>query len=199
MSIFSIIKSRWQNDINSDAKNLNQPLSVKGLTGKEMQLKFIKEYLKPLLKQQGYLTKGQTWWRGNDDFFTIINLQNFSWNLQDDVSFCFNIGVGLKATMKNPKASPNIHDLTVGLRQGAYLTKAKEFNKHRNQTGYSVKTGDEFVEFVSIITADFEHDILPKLSDLKTLKDCVDYYEGTPFWGDNLKRVLIENNIPVLK
>ena len=197
MSIFSVIKSWWQKDIDVDANDLSQPLLVKGLTGKEMQLKAIKEYLKPLLKQQGYSTKGQTWWRDEGDFFIIINLQNFSWNLRDDISFCFNIGIGLKATMENPNGSPGFHDLTVGLRQGAYLTKPKEFNKHRNQTGYLVKTGDDFDEFVNIVTADLEHDILPKLSTLKTLKDCVDYYEASPFWGDNLKRILIENNIPI--
>jgi hypothetical protein len=71
------------------------------MTAKEKQPVFIKTYLKPTLKLRGYLTKGQTWWRDQGDFFIIINLQNFSFNTKDHVTFCFNIGIALKAVMKN--------------------------------------------------------------------------------------------------
>jgi len=70
------------------------------MTAKDKQTEFIKSYLKPTLKQNGYQTSGQTWWRNQVDFFIIINLQNYSWNDKDKVDFCFNIGIGLAATLK---------------------------------------------------------------------------------------------------
>jgi len=73
------------------------------MTAKEKQLIIIKTHLKPLLKSYGYATKAQTWWRNQDEFFIIINLQNFSWNSKEDVAFCFNIGIAIKKAMKNPE------------------------------------------------------------------------------------------------
>ena len=92
------------------------------MTAKEIQTEFIKTFLKPSLKSLGYQTNGQTWWKDKGDFFTLINLQNFSRNSKDSVDFCFNIGVALKATMKDTdKKKPTAHDLTVYLREGFYL------------------------------------------------------------------------------
>lgn len=72
-------------------------------------MEIIKTYLKPTLKQFGYQTSGQTWWKDNGDFFTLINLQNFSWNSKDSVDFCFNIGVAVKATMTDKtKKKPTV-------------------------------------------------------------------------------------------
>src|SRR5690606_28661656 len=70
------------------------------MTAKEKQAEFIKSYLKPTLKQNGYQTSAQTWWKDKGDFFNVINLQNYSWNSKDIVDFRFNIGIALKATVK---------------------------------------------------------------------------------------------------
>jgi len=50
------------------------------MTAKEKQAEFIKNYLKPILKDHGYLVSGQTWWKDKGDFFNVINLQSYSWN-----------------------------------------------------------------------------------------------------------------------
>jgi len=191
MSIISQIKKiLGSKGIGSNIREAEQS----NLNAKELQLKFVKENLKPLLKQQGFLTKGQTWWRDQGEFFIIINLQNFSWNLRDDVSFCFNIGIGLKALIKDAKHSPGYNNLHVILREDAYLAQKKE-HKYRNQTGYLIKTGADFVSVVVAIKRDFEEDILPQLNKLKTLKDCLDCYGDIPFWGDNLKKLITNNNL----
>ena len=70
---------------------MTQRFTIK-MTGKEKQKELIKNYLKPTLKDYGYKTSGQTWWKDKGEFFTLINLQNFSWNNKDNVDFCFNIG-----------------------------------------------------------------------------------------------------------
>lgn len=73
------------------------------MTAKEKQNLFIKTQLKPQLKNAGYQISGQTWWKEKEEFFTVINLQNFSWNNKDNVDFCFNIGIALKANLRDKK------------------------------------------------------------------------------------------------
>ncbi len=43
------------------------------MTAKDKQKEFIKIYLKPKLKEWGYHTAGQTWWKDKGDFFNVIN------------------------------------------------------------------------------------------------------------------------------
>lgn len=47
------------------------------MTAKEKQEILIKTYLKPLLKDKGYKTSGNNWWKNNETFYSVINLQNF--------------------------------------------------------------------------------------------------------------------------
>lgn len=159
-----------------------------------MQLKVIKEYLKPLLKKHAYTTKAQTWWRDQGDFFIIINLQNFSWNLKDDVTFCFNIGIALKAIMKAPD-NPTYHDLNISVRQDSYLPDLRIENRHKNKTGYLIRPDTNFDDFVKELKVDFEEEILPRLNHLKTINDCVEYYGDFTFWGEHLKRLIRENSL----
>ena len=61
------------------AKTPGQPIEQNkiALSGKEKQLVFIKDSLKPLLKTAGYKTAGNKWWKLDDPFFNFIELQNF--------------------------------------------------------------------------------------------------------------------------
>ena len=98
--------------------------------------------------------------------------------------------------IKSANQSPGYNNLHVYLRENSYLA-PKEEHKYRNQTGYIIKTGARFTSLVSAIKKDFEEDILPGLNKLKTLKDCLDYYGDIPFWGDNLKKLIKDNNLYV--
>ena len=164
------------------------------MTAKEIQAEFIKTYLKPTLKSFGYQTSGQTWWKDKGDFFTLINLQNFSWNSKDSVDFCFNIGVALKATMKDTdKKKPTVHDLTVYLREGFYLPDNRQEYKFKNKTGYILTNQTDLSEFNDELKNDFENHIIPFLDDSNSLQDCVDKFGEVTFWGDNLKKVISQN------
>ena len=166
------------------------------MTAKEKQTDFIKTYLKPTLKNIGYQTSGQTWWKDKGDFFTLINLQNFSWNSKDSVDFCFNIGVALKATMTDTnKKKPTVHDLTVYLRESYYLPDARQEYKFRNKTGYVLTEQADLNDFIAELKFDFENYILPTLDKLNSLQNCVDKFGGITFWGDNLKKVIAENKL----
>ena len=102
------------------------------MTAKEKQTEFIKSYLNPTLKQFGYQTSGQTWWKDKGDFFNVINLQNYSWNSKDSVDFRFNIGIALKVTVKDgQKKKATYNDLTTHLDEGTFLPNRKKRNPKR--------------------------------------------------------------------
>jgi len=166
------------------------------MTAKEKQTDFINTYLKPTLKNVGYQTSGQTWWKDKGDFFTLINLQNFSWNSKDSVDFCFNIGVAIKATMTDTdKKKPTVHDLTIYLRESYFLTDVRKDYKFRNKTGYVLNEQTDLNDFIAELKFDFENSILPTLDKLNSLQNCVDKFGGITFWGENLKKVIAENKI----
>ena len=167
------------------------------MTAKEKQTEFIKTYLKPTLKQNGYKTSGQTWWKDKGDFFNVINLQNYSWNSKDSVDFRFNIGIALKVTLKDSqKKKATYYDLTTHLDEGAFLPDRVN-RKFGNNQGYSINDKTNIEQFIAILKTDFETYILPGLDEPKTLADCVKFYERFPFWGDNLKRVINENKLSI--
>lgn len=167
------------------------------MTAKEKQTEFIKVYLKPTLKQFGYQTSGQTWWKDKGDFFNIINLQNYSWNSKDSVDFRFNVGIALKATVKDAqKKKATYNDLTVHIDEGTFLPDRKK-RRFGNNQGYSITDKTDIKEFVDSLKMDFETYILPGLEKQNSLTDCIEFYGQFPFWGDNLKRVIKENNLRV--
>ena len=165
------------------------------MTAKEKQTEFIKTFLKPTLKQNGFMTSGQTWWKDKGDFFNVINLQNYSWNSKDSVDFRFNIGIALKATLKDSsKKKVTYNDLTIHLDEGTFLPDRKN-RKFGDNQGYSITDNTDLEEFIMTVKLDFEKYILPKLEEPNTLTDCIKFYERVPFWGDNLKRVITENKL----
>lgn len=167
------------------------------MTAKDKQKEFIKTFLKPKLKEWGYQTSGQTWWKDKGDFFNVINLQNYSWNSKDSVDFRFNIGIALKATLKDEnKKKPTYNDLVLHLDEGTFLPDRKK-RKFGNNQGYSINDRTDLNEFLDSLTVDFEKYILPELDRPETLSDCVEFYGRFTFWGDNLKRRI--NELGLLK
>lgn len=167
------------------------------MTAKEKQVELIKHLLKPMLKQNGYSIKGQTWWKDKGDFFTLIKLQNYSWNSKDGVDFCFNIGIALKATLPESK-TPTVHSLNVYLREGFFLPEQERESFIRNQTGYYITAATNMEEFSNRFRSHLQDHILPYLNKLNTIKDCIIYFGDVVFWGDNLKRVIQESAIEVV-
>jgi hypothetical protein len=164
------------------------------MTAKEKQIQFITTYLKPTLKTIGYRTSGQTWWKDKGDFFTLFNLQNFSWNSEDSVDFCFNIGIALKASLKGThKKKPTVNDLTVYLRESAFLPDNRQECNFRNKTGYILTKHTDLNDFMTAFKSDFENHILPTLESLISIQDCLDKFGDIEFSGDNLKRAIAEN------
>jgi len=160
------------------------------MNAKEKQIEFIKTYLKPALKNFGYKTNRQTWWKDKGDFFILLNLQNFSWNTADSINFCFNIGVVLKTEMKDNSKNPQIYDLTVSLRENFYLPDNRKEYLFRNKMGFILHDQTDLIAFTKEVKSDFENYILPKLDRLNSLQDCIDNFGNIPFFGDRLKNTI---------
>ena len=149
------------------------------MTAKEKQADLIKTYLKPTLKLWGYKTVGQNWWKDKGEFYSLLNLQNFSWNTKDAVDFCFNTGVVLKAGMgKSADKNPSASNLTVYLREDFYLPDDRKEHEFRNKSGYVLTDNTNPVDFSSMLKTDFEDYILPGLEKLDTLQESLDSFEN---------------------
>jgi hypothetical protein len=166
------------------------------MTAKDKQTAFINSHLKPLLKQHGYKTSGQTWWKDKGEFFIVINLQNYSWNNRDRADFCFNICIALTATLNDSsKKKAGYHDHTALARENICFPVSRQVHTHRSNTGYSITDNTDADDFNREILFDFEQFILPKLERLVTLSDCLDFFGRDTFWGQNLLRQIEINNV----
>jgi hypothetical protein len=144
-------------------------------TSKDIQTEFIKTYLKPTLKEHGYKTSGQTWWKSMGDFFIVINLQNSQWNSKEELSFCLNIGVALTEKLADKEKKKA---------KGGWL-------------GYKITDKTNINDFIADFKLDLESNLLKQLDELKSLKDCVQFYEKFDIWGDNLKRQIAECGLSI--
>jgi len=165
------------------------------MNAKEKQTEFIKSYLKPKLKENGFRTSGNNWWKLYDDFFILINLQNSQWNSKNELSFCFNIGVGLTQKMNDlKKKKPTYFDVATPLREDAYLSAKRKQHRYRQDgwLGYLMTTKTDLHDFSGELNTDFQQDILPKLNELKTIDDYLNFYGKFDFWGNNLKKQVEE-------
>jgi hypothetical protein len=163
------------------------------MTAKDIQGDFIRSYLKPTLKQRGYLTSGQTWWKNMGDFFVVINLQNSQWNTKEALSFCLNVGVALTRTLRDPnKKKATYFDLSASSREDAYLPRERKLQRYRQGgwLGYVIRSNTNLTEFINEFKVDFETYILPRLEGLTSLKDCIEFYEQPGFSSEYLKKQL---------
>jgi len=168
------------------------------MTAKEKQKQFLKSYLKPLLKKKGFQTSGQTWWRDQGYFFTVLNLQNSAWNDNTGIHFFFNTGIALKVTLKeSSKKKAGYSDLTVFVRENFYLPESRKTHKYRDIGGYNLNEETNLADFIEEFQKDFEIEILPKLDNLINLNECIILYDDVILYGDNLKQLIAENNLPL--
>jgi hypothetical protein len=155
-------------------------------SGKEKQLVFVKDFLKPLLKAEGYKTAGNKWWKFHESFFNFIELQNFSWNSKNSVDFCFNFTTGLTSDIKNV-SKPTIHDGISHIRESYFKVKKNDYWKGAN--GYHIDDLTDSDKFNKQVIDDFRLLILPKFNSLTTEESIIDFYSDE-FWAPRIKQSL---------
>jgi len=161
------------------------------MTAKDKQTEFIKNYLKPILKSNGFKTDRLTWWKEKGDFFIVINLQNYSWNNKNNVDFRFNMGIAVTKNLKDPKKQKaTYNDLDVNVTEAGHLPQNRIYHRYKNNVGYTITDDTDLGDFIKEFSIDLENEILPRLNKLTSLNDCLDYYKQFPFWGENLQRII---------
>ncbi|WP_343697198.1 DUF4304 domain-containing protein [Flavobacterium sp.] len=164
------------------------------MTAKEKQEILIKTYLKPLLKDKGYKTSGNNWWKNNETFYSVINLQNFSFNSKDQVDFCFNIGIALERFISDKtKKKITGYDIAIPCREQCFISKSRQEHKFRKNLGFRLETDTNMEDFTTEFRIDFEQNILPTLESLNSIDKCVEFYDKMPLWK-NTFRQLVEKN-----
>ena len=161
----------------------------------EKQKYILKTYLKPKLKENGFLTLGNNWWKNKGEFFIVINLQNSQFNSKDKISFCFNIGIALTDKLIDPeKKKATYYDLATNVREDGYLSNSRKKHKYRADgwLGYVITKDTMVSKFVEELKIDFENEILPKIDGLRTINDCLKFYKQFDFWGENLEKQVDE-------
>ncbi|RYY37896.1 MAG: DUF4304 domain-containing protein [Sphingobacteriaceae bacterium] len=156
------------------------------VTAKEKQLIFVKESLKPLLKGEGYKTIGNNWWKINEPFFNLIELQNFSWNSRNSVDFCFNFTTGFTSDVKIP-TKPTIHDGIPNVRESYFGVTKNDYWKGANS--YHIDDSTDLEKFTEQVLKDFNLLILPKFNLLTNENSIVSFYSDE-FWGPRVKQSL---------
>ena len=134
------------------------------------------------------------------DFFIVINLQNSQWNSKEENSFCLNIGVALTERLADKeKKKASYYDLATHLCEDAYLTEERQRIKKDKGgwLGYKLTDTTNLGEFIEYFKIDLEDNILKRLDELKTIKDCVSFYEKYEFWGNNSKLLIEECGLNV--
>ena len=158
-----------------------------GMTAKQKQLAFIKNPLKQLLKNEGYKTNGNKWWKVNEPFFNLIELQNFSWNSKKSVDFCFNFTTGFTGDIKNP-GKPTIHDGMAYIRENYFKVAKNDYWKGAN--GYHLDGNTDLNRFTDQVLSDFKLLILPKFNSLTNEQSIMHFYSDK-FSGPRVKQSLV--------
>ena len=165
------------------------------MNAKEKQTKFIKLHLKPFLKSRDYKNSNQTWWKDRGDFYNVINLQNFSWNSKDKIDLIFNLGIALKATLKDRTLKKVTHfDCVTHLGNGAFLPDSKN-RRFGSNLGYEIKSETDLDDFMISFFNDFSNYVLPKFEEPSNLKELIDFYKRFEFWGTQLEKQIEINKL----
>jgi hypothetical protein len=160
------------------------------MTAKDLQKTFIADCLKPLLREYGYKTIGQLWFKKYDNFTILIQLQNSAWNETDRVDFCFNIGISIVHTDK-PSFLKNI--LQPSLREAAFINEHRNKQPHRisSSLGYKITSDTYLALFISEFEQDWKGEILPLLASMNSLQAWKGFYLKYPsLYIGPIKRVL---------
>jgi len=155
-------------------------------TAKTKQQAFIRDFLKPLLKAEGYKTAGNKWWKVNEPFFNFIELQNFSWNSRNSVDFTFNFTTGFINQVENAH-KPTIHDGLAYVRESYFGVTKNDCWKGLN--GYHIDDTTDLMSFSEQVINDFKLLILPKFT-LLTDEDSIANFYSDNFWGPRVKQSL---------
>lgn len=140
--------------------------------------KVVKEVAKPLLKAEGFRTKGNDWWKEFEDFYLLVHLENSRWNSSlMGVRFTFRYSACKKENLQGEVHKQWIYDQDYIEQQyflpyGGYLEPFSDILGYEIGGMYHYLPKDEPVdEIVERIRKDFEDYVLPRIRQVHTYED----------------------------
>ena len=161
----------------------------------------LKDFLKPLFKQEGFSTSGNYWWKDFEHHFILIHFQNSQHNHIDSAAFCLNCSLGLKILLENDtkrwNAWPQFY-----WREADVLPESRHFSGYRKDggLGYSIKEETDMDNFTAELSEDLDKYVFPFLNRLNSLKEALDILdrelkpEGQTY---GLRNEIKKRNIPM--
>ena len=144
---------------------------------KEKQKQFIKTYLKSTLKQWGYQTSGNSWWKDKGNFLICIYLVNSPFNYAGQVSFSFEIGASPKKDNASKKLNRRDYYFHI-FYENKFMSPERLVHKFRTRGSINMDEKTNLSEFIAEMKIDFECEILPNLEKLQTINDWISFYEN---------------------
>lgn len=125
----------------------------------------LKEIIKPCFKEAGFKISGTTFSKAEDCFIKVFNLQNSSFNLEDNVSFYLNIGIFYPNVFReiNPK-NIKTYECHFQIRSDS-LTGANQ--------SYDITPATDFDKLKHLTHSDISRFVIPFYKSLQSLDDCL--------------------------
>ncbi|KFC20272.1 hypothetical protein IO90_13915 [Chryseobacterium sp. FH1] len=109
--------------------------------------------------------------------------------------FRFNLGIALKATLKDTTLKKVTHfDCVTHLGDGAFLPDSKN-RKFGSNLGYEIESETHLDDFVISFFNDFSNYVLPKFEEPSNIKELIDFYKQFEFWGNQLEKQIEINKL----
>ncbi len=167
------------------------------MNAKEFQTKIIKEIIKPLFKEYGYGTKGNNFFKKQNNIVKAISIQNFSWNTKEDLEFCFVFGFYFFKNV-NDEIPQNIsaHKSDFNLiREPSFLPECRVKGKYRERFQYHIDLNTNYDEFLDLLIKDFKDYIFPKFEAINNINNCVEYFKDIKVFHDILTHILSKKEL----
>lgn len=151
----------------------------------EKRKRILKEVVKPLLKEAGFRTKGQEWWRELTDGWLLIHLKNSQFN--SPVTGCrfeFDISASSKEEIKEDITKQWIYNQFNDLSHCCFLPYAGMLSPYCEAYAYNIDgyqnylpKDDPLENILKQVYTDFADHILPQLAGVQSISDWKRLYE----------------------
>jgi len=132
----------------------------------------IKDYLAPVLKNNGFRKSGLNFWRDNVNVIDVLNIQKSQWNDAWEASFYINLGVYWKAFHRDQCAEfkskfPREYDCTVFSRVLEPTAKT-----------WGLRPDSDLSQVGTILTETVQQIALPWLQEMRSEVNVLRYLKG---------------------
>ena len=155
------------------------------MNSKEKRDRVVKEVIKPLMKKEGFKSKGLTWFKELEDAWLIVHMKNGRFNNEfTGFSFEFWFSITGKSELSGAIEQEWIRNQMRGISQSAFLPYERFLTPYMTSFGWQIdgyrnnKPTDYPVESIMAhVREDFEQYIFPELAKIHNQSDWTKFKE----------------------